>query len=124
MDGEISGTHILETAAEEVSLCVEADRRSLKADGADLSFLTVSLRDKDGRENLQVVKEVTVQVEGAGTTPGLWKRRSPGAGKLPGYHLENLRRLCDGGSACRQKAGRREGNLTAEAVSRRLWSWK
>lgn len=70
VNGEMSGTHILETAAEEVSLCVEADRRSLKADGADLSFLTVSLRDKDGRENLQAVKEVTVQVEGAGTLQG------------------------------------------------------
>ena len=49
---------------------MEADRRSLKADGADLSFLTVSLRDKDGRENLQAVKEVTVQVEGAETLRG------------------------------------------------------
>lgn len=58
------------SAASEVELCVEADNRVLKADGADLAYLTVSLKDAQGNQNLQAVKEVTVTVEGAGTLQG------------------------------------------------------
>ena len=68
--GEESGCDILRTAAPEVSLQVQADRTSLSADGADLSFLTVSLADAQGNVNMQAVKTVTVSVEGAGTLQG------------------------------------------------------
>ena len=105
VDGEISGTHILETAAEEVSLCVEADRRSLKADGADLSFLTVSLRDKDGRENLQAVKEVTVQVEGAGTLQGFGSADPQALGS----YQDTTWKTYDGYVMAAVRAGRRPG---------------
>ena len=60
----------LASADSKVELCVEADCEILKADGADLAYLTISLKDAQGRENLQAVREVTVTVEGAGTLQG------------------------------------------------------
>lgn len=60
----------LVTAGEAVELCIETDCKELKADGADLAYLTVSLTDANGHKNLQEVKEVTVSVEGAGTLQG------------------------------------------------------
>lgn len=69
-NGEPAEKFALETALGEVELAVTADRTTLKANGADLSYLTVKLVDQNGRENLQAVKTVTVQVEGAGTLQG------------------------------------------------------
>lgn len=61
----------LATAKKELQLCVEADRTELKADGADLSYIMISLADEDGIRNLQVEKTVTVTVEGVGTLQGM-----------------------------------------------------
>lgn len=69
-DGEVVGNCELVTASEGVELKVEADRSILNADGADLAYLTVTLEDKDGNQNQQTVKEVTVSIEGAGTLQG------------------------------------------------------
>ena len=107
VDGEVSGTHILQTAAEEVSLCVEADRRVLKADGADLSFLTVSLRDKDGRENLQAVKEITVQVEGVGTLQGFGSADPQALGS----YQDTVWKTYDGYVMAAVRAGREPGAI-------------
>ena len=68
--GEAAETCELVTASEKVTLKIEADREILCADGADLSYLTVTLADEEGRQNLQAVKEVTVEIEGAGTLQG------------------------------------------------------
>lgn len=70
-NGVPSETDSLCTAGEAVHLHVELDRTTLKADGADLCYLMISLRDKDGRVNPQAVKEVSVTVEGAGVLQGM-----------------------------------------------------
>lgn len=62
---------MLKSAKEPTELHVEADRTMLKADGADLSYLMISLKDEAGVQNLQTVREVTVSVEGAGTLQGM-----------------------------------------------------
>lgn len=69
-NGYETGRFSLETAMEVVQLKVEADRTVLKADGEDLSFLTVKLIDEEGRENLFASKEISVSVEGAGSLQG------------------------------------------------------
>lgn len=60
----------LSTASESLALCVEADTTVLAADGADLAYVMVCLIDTQGNINRQVVKEVSVHVEGAGTLQG------------------------------------------------------
>lgn len=68
--GIADGEDILLTAAPDVQLSVSTDRTALKADGADLAYLTITLADADGHQNLQAVREVTVTVEGVGTLQG------------------------------------------------------
>lgn len=69
-NGEEDGRDELVTSDETVEICVETDRTVLLADGADLSYIMISLKDKEGNLNLQAKKEVTVSVEGAGTLQG------------------------------------------------------
>lgn len=70
-DGKAAETDTLCTAGEQVRLHIEADREALRADGADLAYVMISLRDKDGNLNPQAAAEVTVTVEGAGVLQGM-----------------------------------------------------
>lgn len=58
------------TAQEKIELWAEADRTQLTANGADLSFITVELRDKNGIVNMQEERLLTVEVEGCVTIQG------------------------------------------------------
>lgn len=69
--GEETEKMTLKTASTAAELSVEADRTVLKADGADLSYLMISVKDENGTCNMQEVKEVTVTVTGAGTLQGM-----------------------------------------------------
>ena len=66
----IDGECVLQTAADEVELDARADCVEIAADGADLSFVTVGLKDAAGICNLNAMKEITVKVEGAGCLQG------------------------------------------------------
>ncbi len=61
----------LETADEAVEISAEADRTILSASEEDLSFVTIHLVDKEGRENLFAKKHIRVQVEGKGRLEAL-----------------------------------------------------
>ncbi len=70
VQGAETGRFQLKTADSDVELEVVWEGETLKADGEDLAFVTVSLADKNGVENLNLEKEITVSVEGAGTLQG------------------------------------------------------
>jgi len=70
-DGQAAECETLSTAGEQVYLHVDVDRDMLSADGADLSYIMISLRDEHGVLNPQAVEEVTVTVEGAGVLQGM-----------------------------------------------------
>lgn len=70
IDGTETGRDILISAAEDVELNVSVENEILKPNGADLAFLTINLKDKDGNSNLQAKKEITITVEGTGTLQG------------------------------------------------------
>jgi len=69
-DEKQTGSCKLVSASDQVELSVNADRDEIKADGADLSYVLVSLVDESGNQNLQACKKVSVSVEGAGTLLG------------------------------------------------------
>lgn len=56
----------IKTAGPATNLKLEADRTTIKADGKDLSFITVSLVDKDGNFNPVSDRKITVKVSGKG----------------------------------------------------------
>lgn len=69
-NGVEDGRDELVTAGADVELCVDSDKKVLSADGADLAYVTICLKDKEGNVNLQAKKEVTVSVEGVGSLQG------------------------------------------------------
>ena len=72
--GNEAGQDILVTAGKPAILKARADRRVLKADGADLSYITVNLADEEG-EAQPLGGEGNYSVcRRCGDASGLWKR--------------------------------------------------
>ena len=59
------------TAATPVSINLSADKKSLKANNQDLSYITVELSDAKNNRNLLAENLVTFKIEGAGTIVGV-----------------------------------------------------
>ena len=57
----------LTTALDATTISLKADRSTLKADGEDLSFVTIELLDKQGRLNPIAKHQLTASVKGAAT---------------------------------------------------------
>ena len=66
-NGNEVGTTEVHTAGKPHHLVLEADRKTIKADGKDLSFITVSVVDKDGNLCPHANDLVKFKVKGAGT---------------------------------------------------------
>lgn len=62
--GQEEGRMTLQTASSNIQLDVQTDTNTLKADGADLAYVTVQLVDENDIFNMWECKDVTVQVEG------------------------------------------------------------
>lgn len=65
-DGEPAGEQIYNTADYESLILLEPDVDTLRADGEDLSYITVSLLDKDGNLCPDADDEILVVIEGEG----------------------------------------------------------
>lgn len=74
-DGREQGRHRLVSASGPVRLTVEADRTEIRADSADLAYLTIALTDADGTLHTDRDRLVTVEVAGPGTLQGLGSAR-------------------------------------------------
>jgi len=66
-NGKECAESILSTTTEPASLRLTADRKTIKADGEDLSFITLEVVDKDGRVVTDNDITATVSVSGSGT---------------------------------------------------------
>ena len=71
-DGSVMGETKVKTAGEPAALqldveCPSSDYNTLKADGSDLAYITVSLTDKAGTFCPTLDDDITLSVEGAGT---------------------------------------------------------
>lgn len=65
------GSDCLETTGEPVSIRLEADRTSIRADGFDLSFVKIWLADSKGRRVYTHSRDLQATVSGAGVLEGL-----------------------------------------------------
>ena len=66
-DGNKSGEQVVRTAGKPSRLLLDADRVTIKADGNDLSFVTVSLVDKNGTLCPDADNQLEFSVKGAAT---------------------------------------------------------
>jgi len=66
-NGNKAGEQVIRTAGKPSKLVLEADRPTIKADGNDLSFVTVSLVDKNGTLCPDAANQLEFSVKGAAT---------------------------------------------------------
>ncbi|HUC83241.1 MAG TPA: DUF4982 domain-containing protein, partial [Flavisolibacter sp.] len=66
-DGKPAAEKSITTAGKPHKLVLEADRTTLNADGEDISFVTVSVVDKDGNLCPTAAEQLQFSVKGAGT---------------------------------------------------------
>lgn len=106
-NGVETGRMVLKTANNDVQLSIKSSTHCLKADGADLAFITVNLVDKDGNENLQEKRKVAVQIEGAGTLQGYGSANPCCEGSYQDLEWETY----DGYVMAVVRSGRKEGTV-------------
>lgn len=68
--GRETGRFALRTAGDDTALRAGADREALRADGADLAFVTARLTDAEGVDKPFEKRRVSVRVEGEGVLQG------------------------------------------------------
>ena len=66
-DGKVAAEKEIHTAGKPYRIELEADRSTIKADGKDLSFITVKVVDKDGNLCPTAENEIMFKVKGAGS---------------------------------------------------------
>jgi beta-galactosidase len=66
-DGKIVKTEVIHTAGEPAKIELIADRKNIKADGKDLSFVTVKILDKDGNVVPTADNLVNFKINGTGS---------------------------------------------------------
>ena len=66
-DGNVAAEKEMHTAGKPYRIELEADRATIKADGNDLSFITVKVVDKDGNLCPAAANEIVFKVKGAGS---------------------------------------------------------
>jgi beta-galactosidase len=69
-DKEIAST-TLQTAGEVTNIKLTADRKEIKANGQDLSYITIELTDKDGIIQPNAANQLNFKIEGAGSIAGV-----------------------------------------------------
>ena len=65
-NSQVVGEQVVRTAGKPERLVLETDRKTIAADGNDLAFVTVSLRDANGTLIPDADNQLTFEVSGAG----------------------------------------------------------
>lgn len=112
-NGEETGRCNLVSAGDNVELEIDVERTSLIADGEDLLFVTISLKDTCGNLNLNAKKEIQISVDGVGRLAG-FGNADP---KSTGSYQETKWNTYDGYALAVIRAGEEKGkiNLTIQA---------
>ncbi len=70
-NGEKIGETTVKTSGDPANLLLEADRTTLKADGMDLCYVTISMVDDQGNLCPWAMDKINLKVEGAATFMGI-----------------------------------------------------
>ncbi|GIJ93807.1 beta-galactosidase [Capnocytophaga stomatis] len=115
-NGKAVAEKVIKTAGKPHSLRLTADRKTIKADGKDLSFITVEAVDKDGNLCPTANMSVNFKVSGAGT----YRAAANGdATSLEQFHLPKMR-LFNGKLVALVQSAEKSGEITFKAESKGL----
>ena len=113
---DTDGRAEVKTTKSATKLVVKADRTNIKADGKDLSYVTVDVTDEDGNIIPDAKNEIKFSVEGAGEIVGVDNGSSPD--HTP---YNSLTRKAHAGKVLAiVKSGKNEGTVTVKAESQGL----
>lgn len=110
-DGSVAGEKIIRTACKPDHLVLTADRKSMKADGEDLLYITVQVADKDGNIVPTDSREVKFTAKGVGRFRAT-ANGDPTSVRL--FHLPEMD-LFSGAATAIVQAADKPGTLTFEA---------
>ncbi|HSB65504.1 MAG TPA: DUF4982 domain-containing protein, partial [Anaerolineales bacterium] len=108
-DGHVIARSTLKTASQQLRLYVQPEVPTLKANGADLAYINISLADENGIVNPLADRPVTVQVEGAGILLGFGSA-NPFTEESFTDHVHNT---YQGRALAVLRAGHQPGNMKA-----------
>jgi beta-galactosidase len=115
-EGNVAATKEMHTAGKPHRLVLEADREVISADGKDLSFITVSVVDRDGNPCPDVNELVTFTVKGAGS----YRAGANGdPTSLDPFHLPRMH-LFNGKLVAIVESSEKPGKITLEAKANGL----
>lgn len=117
-NGKKVNTAILKTAGEPTQIKLSADRKIIKADNEDLSYVTVELVDKKGTRNPEAENLVHFEIEGPGTIGGVGNADPV---SVESYQLPQ-RKAWQGRCIVVVKSGKHSGNIVLKATSPGLTS--
>mgnify|MGYP000862277524 FL=1 len=104
------------TAGAPAALTLSPDRAEIKADGSDLSFITVTVSDRDGNTVPHAANLVTFSVEGPGTIAGV----DNGSQTSMEPFRADYRKAYNGKCLVVLKAGKEKGEIRITASSEGL----
>ncbi|HZJ82599.1 MAG TPA: glycoside hydrolase family 2 TIM barrel-domain containing protein [Clostridia bacterium] len=104
--GKEDGRMSLQTAGDTTILDIQADTQTLKADGADLAYITIQLVDSEGVLNLWESKEVSVEIQGEITLQGF----GSGNPQSEGNYFDTVWPTYDGRVMAVVRSGFKKGN--------------
>ena len=115
-DGKEVLTQEIKTAGDPVSIRLTADRKTLKANGKDLSFITVEALDAEGNAVPVAQNKIDFTIEGDGFIAG-----TDNGNPTDGTSLKNpSRNLFNGKALVVVQAGKKPGTVTLKAKSDNL----
>ena len=112
-NGKKVNTAILKTAGEPTQIKLSADKKTIKADNEDLSYVTVELVDKKGTRNPIAENLVHFEIEGPGTIAGVGNSDPV---SVESYQLPQ-RKAWQGRCIVVIKSGKHSGNIVLKASS-------
>lgn len=117
-NGKKVNTAILKTAGEPTQIKLSADRKTIKADNEDLSYVTFELVDKKGTRNPGAENLIHFEIEGPGTIAGVGNADPV---SIESYQLPQ-RKAWQGRCIVVVKSGKKSGNIVLKASSTGLKS--
>lgn len=115
-EGKIVLTKEIKTAGKPAKILLKADRARIKADGNDLSFVTVTIVDKDGNKVPDAGNLVQFTVTGEGTIAGVDNGSETSMESFKADHRKAFNGLC----LAVLKTNGKKGTITLKASSANL----